>query len=367
MSSPSYPTDPHSGVAPLPPGISAGAIVSGAASPGPAGADACYGDELITFSPEDPRIGNEFLIAVTSSHPHPYGRLAGTEPTRFVRERPGQRGYVWEWTVQPSYPGLHEYTFYVDSTVPCQKIQIRVLQSLATATPKPSKTPTPYGWDNGNENSNGNGNDNFDNTANVYPTYPTYGAYAPVIDPSFYVMPGHDLYNCSAFESQSNAQRVLRYDPSDPNNLDIEPDGHVDGIACSAWIVPAVPGRPRHDAGHANRTDANRDRDADAPADPDPDAHPDADAHVGGVQPGQLFEPGGSVRLPGLRVACERAGRAASRPDGSEPPRRQPTRRSRLRRHRSGSGRRAWRVHAGPVRRQPRPPAIARGITPGQE
>ncbi len=226
--------------APAPGGMAAGAIVSGATSPVAGGTDLCYGDELITFSPETPRIGNEFLIAVTSAHPHPYGRLAGTEPTQFVRERPGQRGYVWEWTVQPSYPGTHEYTFYVDSTVPCQKVQIQVLQSLATSTPKPSKTPTPYGWDNGNGNSNTNDNSNGDSNA-VY-VYPTYGStYAYPVDPSFYVVPGQDLHNCSAFDSQSNAQRVLRYDPSDPNKLDVEPDGVTDGVACLTWVYSQYP------------------------------------------------------------------------------------------------------------------------------
>ena len=53
-------------------------------------------------------------------------------------------------------------------------------------------------------------------------------------------MPGQDFYNCSSFDSQSNAQRVLRYDPSDPNNLDVE-DGHVDGVACSTWVYSQYP------------------------------------------------------------------------------------------------------------------------------
>ena len=48
------------------------------------------------------------------------------------------------------------------------------------------------------------------------------------------MIPGQDVYNCVNFESQSNAQRVLRYEPSDPNNLDVE-DGTVDGVACSTW------------------------------------------------------------------------------------------------------------------------------------
>jgi hypothetical protein len=233
VSAPAYSGIPDPAAAQGPVGLPGSVIVSGAASPGPGGSDVCFGDELITFSPEAPRIGNELLIAVTSARPHPYGRLAGTEPTQFVRERPGQRGYVWEWTVQPSYPGQHEYTFYVDSTVPCQKVQLRVLPSLATATPKPTKTPMPYNWnENSNGNNNSNNNDNF--------SFATSVAFAPVVDPSFYVFPGQDLYNCSTFESQSNAQRVLRYDPSDPNNLDVE-DGAADGIACFSWAYPIYP------------------------------------------------------------------------------------------------------------------------------
>lgn len=233
VSAPAYVGVPDPSAAQGPVGLPGSGIVQGAASPAPGGSDICYGDELITFSPEAPRVGDELLIAVTSARPHPYGRLAGTEPTQFVRDRPGQRGYVWEWTVQPSYPGQHEYTFYVDSTVPCQKAQIRVRQSLATATPKPTKTPTTYSW---NENSNGNSNRNSNDNL----SFATSVAYAPVVDPSFYAFPGQDLYNCSMFDSQSNAQRVLRYDPSDPNNLDTE-DGVADGIACLSWSYPLYP------------------------------------------------------------------------------------------------------------------------------
>jgi hypothetical protein len=111
--------------------------------------DPCWGDEQITFIPADPRTSNELVIAVTSSRPHPYGRIAGTEKATFVRERPGQLGYVWEWTVALTWPGKHEYTFYVDSTVPCKKTQIQVKQQYFTPTPKPTKTPKPD-----NENNN---------------------------------------------------------------------------------------------------------------------------------------------------------------------------------------------------------------------
>jgi hypothetical protein len=120
-------------------------ITSPAASPSPYTGvdDPCWGDEQITFVPDVPRAGNELLIAVTSARPHPYGRVAGTERTTFVRERTGQLGYVWEWTIQLTWPGKHEYTFFVDSTIPCKKIEIQVRQNNWTKTPTPTKTPDP--------------------------------------------------------------------------------------------------------------------------------------------------------------------------------------------------------------------------------
>jgi hypothetical protein len=181
---------------------------------GPAGPDLCYGDEQITYSPTEPRAGNELLIAVTSSRPHPYPRLAGTERTQFVRERPGQSGYVWEWTIQLTYPGDQDYTFYVDSTVPCQKTRIRIRTQLAT------KVPTPYNYNpssnNNNNNGNNNGNDNISR--------------APSIDPTAYVGRG-DAYDCRSFASQAQAQAILRADPADPNRLDIDNDG----VACEEY------------------------------------------------------------------------------------------------------------------------------------
>src|SRR5213075_2869473 len=120
------------GAGTIPGQTGAGTIPGQPAAATTPGSDPCYGDEQITYSPEEPRVGNELLIAVTSARPHPYGRLAGTERTQFVRERPGQRGYVWEWTIQPTYPGEHTYTFYVDSTIPCQKISMTIKEALAT-------------------------------------------------------------------------------------------------------------------------------------------------------------------------------------------------------------------------------------------
>ena len=92
------------------------------ASATPAEPDVCVGDERITYSPANPRVGTELLIAVTSSRPHAYGRLAGTERTTFLRE----------WTVNLSSHGDHEYTFYVDSTIPCKKRTIEVKRALNT-------------------------------------------------------------------------------------------------------------------------------------------------------------------------------------------------------------------------------------------
>lgn len=135
------------------------------ATPTP-GADICWGDERISFSPISPRAGDELLIAVSSAHPHPYGRLAGTERTTFVRDRLGQLGRVWEWTVDLTYPGDQTYIFYVDSTIPCVEASIRVGRGLATATPRPSD---PFG-DNGNNNSSDNSNGNRSDNDNVAPT-----------------------------------------------------------------------------------------------------------------------------------------------------------------------------------------------------
>lgn len=217
-------TGPGSGALP-------GASNPGAA-PAAAGSDPCYGDEQLTFAPEVPRVNNEVLVAVTSARPHPYGRLAGTEKTTFVRERPGQRGYVWEWTIQLSFPGQHEYTFYVDSTIPCKKIQFTVRASLATRTPTPLPTPTPYGWDNGNNNNSNNNNSNSSSNNN---NGNTSSGQAPYRDPAIYFNGIGDAYNCFNFYSQGEAQRVMRYwanlGQGDRFGLDAE-DGAVDNIAC---------------------------------------------------------------------------------------------------------------------------------------
>jgi hypothetical protein len=214
-------------------GAPVNAALPGAPPSPPTGYDPCYHDEQITFAPAEPRANNELLIAVTSSRPHPYGRLAGTEKTNFMRERQGQLGYVWEWTVALTYPGQHTYTFYVDSTVPCKAITIDVREQLATRTPTPTKAATPWGWDNGNSNNNSNNSNGNNNDNN--------SGMAPFRDLSYIYTSSFDSVNCSFFQSQGEAQRTLRSGPSDPNQIDIE-DGVRDGIACSTnnyrWAYP---------------------------------------------------------------------------------------------------------------------------------
>ncbi|MCC7370020.1 MAG: hypothetical protein IT306_16465 [Chloroflexi bacterium] len=112
-------------------------------SPIPYLGDRCFGDEQITFVPEDPRTNSEVIVAVSSAYQNRYPRLAGTERTTFLRERPGQLGFVWEWTIQATWPGQHVYTYYVDSTVPCRKVELQIRQPFYTRTPTPTKTPKP--------------------------------------------------------------------------------------------------------------------------------------------------------------------------------------------------------------------------------
>jgi hypothetical protein len=112
------------------------------ATPTPAVPDTCHGDERISFSPAEGRVGLELLVAVTSGRPYSYPRLTGTEPPTLLRSRSGQLGYVYEWTVQPTWPGQHRYVFYVDSTVRCAEQGVEVKRALTTPTPK---TPDYFG------------------------------------------------------------------------------------------------------------------------------------------------------------------------------------------------------------------------------
>lgn len=130
-------------------------------SPIPYTGDRCFGDETVSIVPEEPKTDNELLIVVTSRYQNKYPRLAGTEKTTFVRERPGQAGYVWEWTIQATWPGQHQYMFYVDSTIPCKKVELMVKRPYYTPTPTPTKTPKPTKTPDSSNDNNSN-NDNRD-------------------------------------------------------------------------------------------------------------------------------------------------------------------------------------------------------------
>ena len=174
------------GVGPTP-GLDASALATGP--------DTCAGDEQFSFAPSNPRIGSELLIAVTSATRHGFPRLTGTESPSFYRARTGQLGYVWEWTLSPSWAGSHKFTFYVDSTMECANASVRVQQPLATSTPKVTSTPkTP--------------------TSTPFVT-PVVGT--PV--------PGSA---CSSYVSHAAAQAALRANPADPLNI----DKSRNGVAC---------------------------------------------------------------------------------------------------------------------------------------
>lgn len=188
------------------PGVGTGPV-SGPVT-GVSGPDTCAGDEQFSFAPSNPRVGSELLIAVTSASPHAYPRLTGTQSPTFYRARTGQLGYVWEWTLYPTWSGTHRLTFYVDSTVSCATASIRVQQALATSTPRPTNTPRPL-------------------------TYEPY-IIVPTQTPTRTSTPGAMTGTtpgaaCYSFASQSAAQAYLRATPSDPLKLD---DGDRDGIAC---------------------------------------------------------------------------------------------------------------------------------------
>jgi hypothetical protein len=152
------------------------------ATPAPsttAGPDVCAGDEALSIVPQRPRAGNELFIVVSSARRHAYPRLAGTEKTTFVRERPGQLGTVWEWSVSPTWPGQHAYTFYVDGTIPCVEVSLPVDKPLATSTPRPQSLDSDNGSDNADNGDNSdNSSDNDSDNDGSNPPTPTLTATA---------------------------------------------------------------------------------------------------------------------------------------------------------------------------------------------
>jgi hypothetical protein len=102
--------------------------------------DVCLGDEAITFAPPQPEVDQELLVAVSSSFPHRGVWLASSERPTFLREYEGQQGWVWNWLVMPTSPGLLRVRFFVDSTIFCAEATVLVGPSTH---PQPTATPTP--------------------------------------------------------------------------------------------------------------------------------------------------------------------------------------------------------------------------------
>jgi hypothetical protein len=101
--------------------------------------DQCLGDEAITFAPPQPEVDQELLVAVTSSFQHRGVWLASSERPTFLREYEGQQGWVWNWLVMPTSPGLLRVRFFVDSTIFCAEATVFV---VASTHPRPTATPT---------------------------------------------------------------------------------------------------------------------------------------------------------------------------------------------------------------------------------
>ena len=117
--------------------------------------DPCVGDEILTYLPADPAVGEDLFIVASSAQHHRGVTLAGTTSSSYQGEYAGQLGWVWRWRVVPRFAGEHRFRLYVDATTPCGEITVNVAQSRRVSD---------NNNENGNGNSNGNGNDNDDNS-----------------------------------------------------------------------------------------------------------------------------------------------------------------------------------------------------------
>jgi hypothetical protein len=139
----------------------------------------CAGDESISFAPSAPAVGEELLIAVTSSRQHSGVWLYAPDRPRQYRTYEGGLGWVWDWRVTPSRTGERQVAFFVESTTLCVSTTLSVGPANRAATPSPGPDGRSSDWssngnesDNGNDNDGGddNGNDNADREATSRPT-----------------------------------------------------------------------------------------------------------------------------------------------------------------------------------------------------
>jgi hypothetical protein len=147
----------------------------------------CHGDEVLSFAPPNPTVGQEMIVVVTSATTHRGVYLAASERATAVQETEGQLGRVWLWSLTPQLAGPHQFQFFVDFTNLCVQSTISVVPS-ALAGPlsvPPGTTGLPLTTgangelppilplddnfnsnDNNDNNSNNDNNDNNDNNSN---------------------------------------------------------------------------------------------------------------------------------------------------------------------------------------------------------
>jgi hypothetical protein len=142
----------------------------------------CHGDEVLTFAPPNPTVGQEMIVAVTSATTHRGVYLAASERATAVQETEGQLGRVWLWSLTPQLAGPHQFQFFVDFTILCVQATVSVVPSTlagplsvppgttglpltTSANPGlPPILPLDESLDSNSNNSNDNDdNDNDDN------------------------------------------------------------------------------------------------------------------------------------------------------------------------------------------------------------
>ncbi|GIW07113.1 MAG: hypothetical protein KatS3mg060_1918 [Dehalococcoidia bacterium] len=75
---------------------------------------ACNGDEVMTFNPPNPNVGQQFSIEVTSARASTNVGLNGPFNPSFAGAAGGGRGTIWTWNAVPNQPGSFTYTFTIN-------------------------------------------------------------------------------------------------------------------------------------------------------------------------------------------------------------------------------------------------------------
>jgi len=74
----------------------------------------CGGDEVMSFNPSNPTVGQQVFISVTSAKALTDIGLSGSFDPSFAGQQTGGKGYIWSWSVTPTNPGRFDYDFTVD-------------------------------------------------------------------------------------------------------------------------------------------------------------------------------------------------------------------------------------------------------------